>query len=220
MRKAMDFAKYFIKNGYDTSPNTYDGNMKLQKLLTFANAISIAEYGRALFEDDILAFTNGCVVENVRLRYKNDYKGFKLDSDMFQPDFTEQEYKVANLTAGIFGKETAVVLSNINHEFRFWKEPYQKGTVENGYHDKEKSVVKMSDYPDDIKTIKQIVDIYKQNQCSSSRSELINGITFYYEGFELDDNIILNLADFALSDEAEDDVYTVCLDDSGELVIY
>ena len=88
MRDAYDFAKYFIKNGYDSNPNTYDGNMKLQKMLTFANAISLAEYGKPLFNDKILAFTNGCVVEKVRLRYRNDYKGLKRDSDVFQPDFT------------------------------------------------------------------------------------------------------------------------------------
>ena len=28
MRDVYDFAKFFIKNGADSSPNTYDGNMK------------------------------------------------------------------------------------------------------------------------------------------------------------------------------------------------
>lgn len=96
MRDVYDFAKYFIKNGADSHPSTYDGNMKLQKLLTFANAISIAEHGKPLFNDKILAFTNGCVVEKVRLRYRNEYNSFKRESDLFQPDFSEQEYNVFN----------------------------------------------------------------------------------------------------------------------------
>ena len=33
MRDVYDFARFFIKNGADSKPNTYDGNMKLQKLL-------------------------------------------------------------------------------------------------------------------------------------------------------------------------------------------
>lgn len=219
MRDAYDFAKYFIKNGYDSNPNTYDGNMKLQKMLTFANAISLAEYGSPLFNDKILAFTNGCVVEKVRLRYRNDYEGLKRDSDVFQPDFTEQEYDVLNLTVGIFGKESAVTLSNVNHEFSFWNEPYHRGMVNDSYHDKEKSVVNMEDYPKDISVIKGMIDIYRQNHKDSNKSELINGITFYYDGFELTDSIVHELAEFALSGEAEDSSYTVCLDD-GELVIY
>ena len=43
MGKALDYAKYFIKGGFDSNPNTYDGNMKLNKLLVFADLISMAE---------------------------------------------------------------------------------------------------------------------------------------------------------------------------------
>lgn len=69
MRDVYDFAKFFIKNGADSMPNTYDGNMKLQKLLFLADLANIAEYGEPLFNDQVLAFKNGCVVEKVRLRY-------------------------------------------------------------------------------------------------------------------------------------------------------
>lgn len=33
MSNAVDFAKFFLKRGADTNRNSYDGNMKLQKLL-------------------------------------------------------------------------------------------------------------------------------------------------------------------------------------------
>lgn len=88
MRDVYDYAKYFIKNGADSTPNTYDGNMKLQKLLVLADLANIAEYGQVLFNDEVLAFKNGCVVEKIRLRYKNDYQGFKKDSDSFEPDLS------------------------------------------------------------------------------------------------------------------------------------
>ena len=45
MRDVYDFAKYFIKNGADSKPNTYDGNMKLQKLLVLSDLANIAENG-------------------------------------------------------------------------------------------------------------------------------------------------------------------------------
>ena len=82
MRDVYDFAKFFIKNGADSRPNTYDGNMKLQKLLVLADLANIAEYGEPLFGDQVLAFKNGCVVEKVRLRYKNDYVAFKTDATL------------------------------------------------------------------------------------------------------------------------------------------
>ena len=74
-------------------PNTYDGNMKLQKLLVLADMAHLAQYGQPLFKDDVLALENGLVVEKVRLRYRNDYSGFKADSEKFDPDFSEEEYE-------------------------------------------------------------------------------------------------------------------------------
>jgi len=113
MRDVDDFAKFFIKNGADSVPNTYDGNMKLQKLLVLSNLASISEFGEPLFNNEILAFENGCVIEKVRLRYKNDYSGFKRDSMDFQPDFSEHETYILNLIMNIFGTASARELSEI-----------------------------------------------------------------------------------------------------------
>ena len=49
MKDVYEFAKFFIKEDADTTPNTYDGNMKLQKLLVLANLAHIAEYNEPLF---------------------------------------------------------------------------------------------------------------------------------------------------------------------------
>ena len=66
MKNAMDYAKFFLKQEDDKIANTMDGNMKLQKLLSFANMISIAKYGHPLFAEPVLAYENGFVVESVR----------------------------------------------------------------------------------------------------------------------------------------------------------
>ena len=217
MRDVYDFAKYFIKNGADSMPNTFDGNMKLQKLLVLADMINIAEYGERLFDDEVLAFQNGCVVEKVRLRYKNDYFGLKKDSDVFQPDFSESEYNVLNLVLNIFGKATARELSNINHTFQSWHEAYDKGTDSNGFHDKTLSVVDLFSQPKDIERMREIIDAYRETSKETVAREIINGVTFYYDGFNLTDEMIDQLEAFSLS--ADDDAYSVYLDD-GRLVIY
>lgn len=218
MRDVYDFAKYFIKNGADSLPNTYDGNMKLQKLLVFADMINVAEYGELLFNDDVLAFKNGCVVEKVRLRYKADYSGLKQDSDNFEPDFSDTEYHVLNMVMSIFGSASARELSEINHTFNFWKEAYKRGTdSETNYHDKSKSVANMILYDEDIDRMKEIIYAYQESLNDVMAREIINGISFYYDGFQLTDDMIEQLESFSL--DADDDSYTVYLDD-GSLVIY
>lgn len=217
MRDVYDFAKFFIKNGADSRPNTYDGNMKLQKLLVLADFANIAEYGEPLFNDPVLAFTNGCVIEKVRLRYKNDYAGFKRDSEFYQPDFSEKEYEVLNLVMEIFGCASAKELSDINHTFDFWKLAFENGTSNTGYHNKEMSVVDMMSQHSDLEKMREIISAYRETSSDVTSSETINGVTFYFDGFSLTDDMIDRLESFSLS--ADDDTYSVYLD-NGRLVIY
>lgn len=217
MNNVYDYAKYFLKKGADSQPNTYDGNMKLQKMLVLANMIHIAKYGKPLFDEKILAFENGCVVEGVRLRYKSDYFGFKSDSDMFEPDFTEEEYDTLNAALGIFGHVSARELSGLNHEFASWKRAYEAGKGWDGFHDKERSVVDLSLYPEDIAAVKRAVDAYARTQECCHRMETINGVTFYIDGMKMTENLLSRLEEFSLA--CEDGPYSVCMD--GErLVIY
>ena len=217
MRDVYDFAKFFIKNGADSKPNTYDGNMKLQKLLVLADLANIAENGEPLFNDQVLAFKNGCVVEKVRLRYKNDYAAFKRDSESYQPDFSEREYEILKLVTEIFGCASAKELSDINHTFNFCKTAFYNGTSSTGYHNKEMSVVDMMSQHADVEKMREIISAYRETANDTTASETINGVTFYFDGFALTDDIIDQLESFSLS--ADDDTYSVYLD-NGRLVIY
>lgn len=217
MRGVYDFAKFFIKNGVDSMPNTYDGNMKLQKMLVLADMAHLAQHNKLLFEDDVLAFQNGLVIEKVRLRYKNDYLGFRADSERFNPDFQDEEYETLNAVLDIYGHLTARELSNLNHEFNSWKTAYQNGIGENGYHNKEKSVVDFSAFPEDIQAVGKAIRAYKETKKVSPKYEVINGITFYYDNMTMTEDLITQLEKF--SEICDDDAYSVCYDD-GRLVIY
>lgn len=195
MKDVYDVAKYFIKNDADSFPNTYEGNMKLQSLLVFANMINVAEYGELLF-DDVLALKDDCVVEKVRLRY---------ESDKFEPDFSEREYTVLNMVMSIFKSSSAKELSEITRKFNFWKE------MNCSY--KSKSIL----HDEDIDRMKEIIHAYQESSNDVMTKEIINGIGFYYDGFKLTDDIIKQLKSFTLN--ADDDSYTVYLDD-GSLVVY
>lgn len=217
MRDVYDFAKFFIKSGADSVPNTYDGNMKLQKMLVLSDMVHFAQCRQPLFGDAVLAFENGLVVEKVRLRYRNDYFGFKADSEKFDPDFNEEEYETLNAVIGVYGHLTARELSDLNHSFRSWQYAYQNSTAENGYHDKKKSVVDFRAFPEDIEAVARAVRAYKETQKKEPRYEVVNGVTFYYDDMVMTDEIISELEKF--SQMCEDDAYSICIDD-GRLVIF
>ena len=217
MSHAIDIAKFFIKRGLDTCRNTYDGNMKLQKLLFFANLISLSETGEKLFSEPIRAFSNGCVVENVRLRYKNDYVNFYSDSIAFEPDFTQSEYDILNLTTNIFGQLSARELSELNHSFSFWKTAYQRSQQSDGFKDKDLAIIQEAEMLAEVDKIKSVIKTYQANCVENSCREVINGKTFFYSpGFEMTDAIIEQLEDF--SRFADEDAYSVYLE-NGSLVI-
>ncbi len=217
MRDVYDFAKFFVKSGIDSMPNTFDGNMKLQKMLVLANMVHLAQCRRPLFEGDILAFENGLVVEKVRLRYRNDYFGFKADSEKFNPDFSEEEYETLSAVIGVYGHLSAKELSGLNHSFGSWQQAYQNGTSENGYHDKRKSVVDFSDFPEDIEAVGKAVRAYRETKKNAPKYEVVNGVIFYYENMTMTEEIVAELERF--SEICEDDVYSIC-EDGGRLVIY
>lgn len=219
MRDVYDYAKYFIKKGLDTNSNTYDANMKLQKLLVFANLINMAKYGEPLFENPIMAFRNGCVVEKVRLRYKHDYFNFIEDSEKFNPDFTEEEYETLTATISIFGDLSARELSELNHSFEFWREAYTHSEVSENYHDKHSSVISVENMRKELPKINTVLSSYYESKCQCMHEEKVNGITFYYDpkDISINDSVIDEL--YTFSSDAEDSAYTVYMD-NGELVIY
>lgn len=65
--------------------------------------------------------------------------------------------------------------------------------------------------------MKEIVHAYQESSNDVMARKIINGISFYYNGFQLTDEIIEELKSFTLN--ADDDSFTVYLDD-GSLVIY
>lgn len=218
MRDVYDYAKFFMKNGADSTPNTYDGNMKLQKLLVLADMAYLAQYNKPLFEDNILAFENGLVVEKVRLRYRNDYSGFKADSEKFNPDFNEAEYKTLHDVIGLYGHLTAKELSGLNHSFQSWKQAYQNGISENGYHDKKKSVVDFEAFPEDIEAVGTALKAYRETKKKAPKHEVVNGVTFFYDDdIVMTEELISSLEKFSMV--CDDDAYSIGQDE-GKLVIY
>ncbi|MBS5816151.1 MAG: DUF4065 domain-containing protein [Enterococcus casseliflavus] len=217
MHNVNDYAKYFLKRGLDSKPNTFDGNMKLQKLLFFSNIINYSETGTFLFNEKMLAFKGGTVIDEVRKRYQYEYSDFKKDSLTFEPNFTDTEYESLNLAIELFGNVSAKELSKLNHEFDFWKKRYQNSICSGGYHDQEKAVITEEDVQHEHYKIKKVITVFKNNSETNLSEELINGVKFYYDPSNVNLNEIMNyLESFSIS--SDEDSYTLFYDEE-ELVI-
>lgn len=219
MSTALKCAKFFMRHGMDERRDTFDGNMKLQKMLLFADLISMAQYDHPLFDDNICAFANGCVVESVRLRYKNDFAGLLKDSVEFDPDFTQEEYDSLNLSMEIFGHLSAKELSDLNHTFHFWEKYFDASKQPDGYRSKLESIIPKSALKEESARIAEIIEIYQQDKNEPVIKETVNGVDFYCdpETVVVDDALMDVLFNFSLS--ADENAYRVYSED-GNLVIY
>lgn len=78
LMNVMDVADFFISTANDGEPEEDDGitNMKLNKLLFFAQAASLQRFGKPLFDAPLEAWKYGPVVKDV---YRT-FKGYQRDS--------------------------------------------------------------------------------------------------------------------------------------------
>jgi uncharacterized phage-associated protein len=121
MMTAHDVANAFLEL---EALNDGDGltNMKLQKLVYYAQGFFLALHGRPLFAEPIEAWTHGPVVPELYHAYKSAGRsalipkaGFDLGSiPADERDLIEEVYKV-------FGQFSAWRLRNMTHEEPTWR---------------------------------------------------------------------------------------------------
>lgn len=214
MITAANCALYFIKRGLDFPRDTFDGNMKLQKLLFFADMISLAETGNLLFADPVSAYKHGPVVESVREGYKYNHDAFVSDADTFDPaTLSESDRHILDMAAEIYGPLSASALSNLTHEMPCWISAHDQ------YAESGNSVISPDDMIADIDHIRDLVSVTRELMDHPDSKEVINGISFYYDPEEVDmtDDLRDELVEY--SKHADDTAFTItyCGDD---MVIY
>ncbi|OOZ35622.1 Panacea domain-containing protein [Solemya velesiana gill symbiont] len=121
MPSIHDVAQYFVAKGID-SEDCGMSNLKLQKLVYYAQGFHLALYDQPLFEERIFAWTHGPVSPDLYHKYKEHGKSPITDveynpSDRFtdeQIDFLEEIYEV-------FGQFSAWKLRNMTHSEPPWQ---------------------------------------------------------------------------------------------------
>lgn len=156
MKDVRNFAKWFMDNNLDEPRNTLKGNTKLQKLLFFSQLISIAKYDKLLFDEQFSAFEHGMVIDEVRKEYCNNIHNllnYQLEG------FTNEELDVLNLTKNIYGLENSDSLSDMSHQFEYWKKYFDKSKSPNGYN-KHDALVPNTELQNGINKIKDVLTAY------------------------------------------------------------
>ncbi len=120
MINVQDAAKYFLLRANEDE-DTSISNLKLQKLIYYAQAFHLAIFEEPLFDEEFEAWTHGPVCPEVYHLYKE----FGSDPIKFEVNlkiFSQEQLDILDEVNEILGQFSAWKLRNISHEDEPWKE--------------------------------------------------------------------------------------------------
>lgn len=120
MLTANDVADFFLSS-IDSEPDGENiSNLKLQKLLYYAQGTSLSILGRPLFADPIINWQHGPVVSTVYHQYKSHGKS-PLPASYIEPDkYQDEEMAVLHFVRAEYGQYSAWKLRNMTHQESPW----------------------------------------------------------------------------------------------------
>lgn len=96
-------------------------NLKLQKLLFYSQARSLALNGQALFDEDFQAWIHGPVLPSQYARFE-DFSWRPITMKTERPDTDRDTRNFLEEIVDAFGSESAVALELMTHRERPWME--------------------------------------------------------------------------------------------------
>lgn len=120
MANLNDVAKCFLYLD-DASEGDGISNLKLQKLVYYAQGFFSAIFDRPLFNENIEAWTHGPVVPSLYRSYKEHGAGrIALPDDFDKSSLTKEEFELVEEVFEVFGQYSAWKLRNMTHEEEPW----------------------------------------------------------------------------------------------------
>lgn len=139
MYSALDIAKYFIHCA-NLEQEGLVTNLKLQKLLYYAQGFHLAVFDKPLFSEDVQAWAYGPVVPDVYQEYKSHGRDPLPDAKDFSDEILGEDTRVlVDEVYSVFGKYTATALANATHQELPWIHTERNEVIE---HDLMKSYFK------------------------------------------------------------------------------
>ncbi len=122
--RVEDIAEWFL-NKNRTQMNFEDAeyitNLKLQKLLYYAQGYFLAKKDIPLFNDDFVAWEHGPVIRKIYNKYKeNGANGIKYDKD-FKAEINNETERILEEVYNEYSQYSAWKLRNMTHEEEPWR---------------------------------------------------------------------------------------------------
>lgn len=121
MLSCHDVAKYFLSLADDDAGDLIS-NLKLQKLVYYAQGFHLAIYDKPLFPESIEAWTHGPVVPELYRAYR-EYGAGSIDrpSDIDFRIYNDDVKELLDEIYAVYGQFSAWKLRNMTHEESPWK---------------------------------------------------------------------------------------------------
>lgn len=128
MLTCYDIADYFLSLCDDDNGDLIS-NLKIQKLVYYAQGFSLAINNKPIFEEKIQAWPHGPVVPDLYNKYK-EYGNNALPVDNLDIDFSkysQEEIELLDEVYDMYGQFSAWKLRNMTHEEKPWISTFEKG---------------------------------------------------------------------------------------------
>jgi uncharacterized phage-associated protein len=124
MLNCRDIAKYFLSLISEESGDLIS-NLKLQKLVYYAQGLQLALYETPLFDEEIEAWTHGPVVPELYYSYKDcGSNAIPRPTDIDFSVYDDQTKEVLDEVYQVYGQFSAWKLRNMTHDEQPWQSVY------------------------------------------------------------------------------------------------
>lgn len=121
MLTCFDVAEYFLSKS-DEDAGDVISNLKLQKLVYYAQGFCLAAYGRPLFNEKIEAWQHGPVCPDLYRKYKvNGSLGIPTPANVDFDKFCAEDSELMDEVYNVYGQFSAWKLRNMTHDEAPWK---------------------------------------------------------------------------------------------------
>ncbi len=130
---AINIANWFLNENrkqMNFEDSEFITNLKLQKLLYYAQGYYLAKKGRNLFDEDFLAWEHGPVIRKVYDKFKKfGSNGIQYEDD-YDERIDEDTISLLKTVYKEFGQYTAWKLRDMTHQEKPWKETIRNSIIQ------------------------------------------------------------------------------------------
>ncbi|MGS0941071.1 Panacea domain-containing protein [Pseudomonas luteola] len=129
MPSCFDVAKYFLTKSNEEIGDVIS-NLKLQKLVYYAQGFSLALLREPLFDEPIEAWQHGPVVPQLYRAYRDHgASGIPCPQDFDQSSLTPEQTRLLDEIYDVYGQYSAWKLRQLTHAESPWQDNYIEGVL-------------------------------------------------------------------------------------------